>query len=72
LATHGERHYGRCSCSGTYDERWVEVRMTVADTAVVLSDVPQGACPLCGSRIYKAGLLDAIQALMRSPAPPSS
>jgi hypothetical protein len=72
LATNDERHYGRCPCSGSYDQRWVEVRMKIADTTVVLSDIPQGACPLCGSRVYKAGLLDAIEALMRSPAAPSS
>lgn len=66
------RRYGRCPCSGTYEERSVEVRMTIAGTSVVLSDLPQGACPLCGSRIYKAGVLDAIEALMRSQVPPSS
>jgi hypothetical protein len=48
----------------------VEVRMTVEDEVVVLTDVPQGACPECGSRVYKARMLEVIEALMRrKPAP---
>ncbi len=39
--------------------------MTVAGKAVVLSNVPQGACPLCGSRVYKAEVLERIEALMK-------
>jgi hypothetical protein len=57
--------YGRCPCGGVYDNRVVEVRMTVGDKPIVLTDVPQGACPLCGSRVYKAGVLEGIEALMR-------
>jgi len=44
--------------------------MTVAGTVVVLDDVPQGACPLCGSRVYKAGMLEAIEAVMRGERAP--
>jgi hypothetical protein len=44
--------------------------MTVGGERIVLTDVPQGACPLCGSRVYKAGVLEGIEALMRGePAP---
>jgi YgiT-type zinc finger domain-containing protein len=64
--------YGRCPCGGVYEKRLVEVRITVGDESIVLTDVPQGACPLCGSRVYKAGVLEGIEALMRgntAPAP---
>jgi YgiT-type zinc finger domain-containing protein len=56
--------YNRCPCGGIYEHRQVEVRMTVNEMAVVLTDVPQGACPLCGSRVYKAEILAYIEALM--------
>lgn len=59
--------YGRCPCGGTYEHRHVEVRMTVADGRLVtLSDVPQGACRLCGSRVYKVHILDSIETLWHS------
>ena len=32
---------------------------------VVLTDVPQGACPNCGSRVYKAEVLERIETLMK-------
>jgi len=58
--------YGDCPCSGTYEQRRVEVRITSADGELsVLSDVPQGACPICGSRVYKAQILAAIESLLR-------
>jgi YgiT-type zinc finger domain-containing protein len=44
----------------------VEVRMTVGRDKVVLREVPQGACPQCGSRVYKAGVLEQLEALMGS------
>jgi YgiT-type zinc finger domain-containing protein len=56
--------YRKCPCGGTYQERWVEVRMTVTSgEKVTLTDVPQGACPVCGSRVYKAQILDGIETL---------
>jgi YgiT-type zinc finger domain-containing protein len=58
------REFGRCPCGGTYEERMVEVRMTVGGEAIVLTDVPQGACPTCGSRVYKASTLEGIERLM--------
>lgn len=58
-------HYGRCPCTGRYESRSVEVRMTVGGQEVLLPDVPQGACPQCGSRVYKASVLEMIEAVMR-------
>lgn len=58
-------HYGKCPCSGTYEGRSVEVRLTVEGKVVVLEDVPQGACPKCGSRVYKLEVLERIEALMK-------
>ena len=55
--------YGKCPCTGTYESRTVEVRMTVRGEPVVLTDVPQGACPLCGSRVYKTDVLERVEAL---------
>jgi hypothetical protein len=37
--------------------------MTVRGEPVVLTDVPQGACPICGSRVYKTEVLERIEAL---------
>lgn len=53
--------YGKCPCSGEYVPRSVEVRMTVEGKAIVLVDVPQGTCPRCGSRVYKAEVLRRIE-----------
>ena len=63
---YGKKDYGRCPCSGQYEQRFVEVRMTVKEKVVVLTDVPQGACPNCGSRVYKAETLERIESLMKS------
>jgi YgiT-type zinc finger domain-containing protein len=63
---YGRFDYGRCPCSGLYENRFVEVRMTVQSKVVVLTNVPQGACPLCGSRVYKAEVLERIESLMKS------
>lgn len=57
--------YGRCPCTGLYQRRFVEVRMNVKGKAVVLSNVPQGACPQCGSRVYKAEVLERLEGLMK-------
>ena len=43
----------------------MEVRLTVNAKVVVLTDVPQGACPNCGSRVYKAEVLERIESLMK-------
>ncbi len=57
--------YGQCPCGGTYQKRTVQVNMAVDTKPVQLDDVPQGACPQCGSRIYKALLLDCIESVMK-------
>lgn len=58
--------YGSCPCSGFYDNRRVEVRLNVNGRVEILSQIQQGACPLCGSRVYKINVLDRIESLMRS------
>jgi DNA-directed RNA polymerase subunit RPC12/RpoP len=55
--------YGRCPCGGHYTERIVQVNMTVDGERVQLDQVPQGACPTCGSRVYKANVLEELEAL---------
>ena len=64
--------YGRCPCGGTYEPRTVEVRMTVDGTPVVLTDVPQGGCGLCGGRVYSLATLETLEQTMRLPAGPVS
>lgn len=58
--------WGQCPCGGRYENRFVEVNMTVDGRKVTLSDVPQGACPNCGSRVYKAETLARIESAMRN------
>jgi hypothetical protein len=58
--------YGMCPCGGEYEARLVEVRMGER----TLSDVPQGACPLCGSRVYRGDVLAVIEAFYREFAAP--
>lgn len=55
--------YGRCPCTGWYESRSVEVRMQVDSQEVVLTDVPQGACPRCGGRVYKADILEILEVI---------
>jgi YgiT-type zinc finger domain-containing protein len=65
MADYARRDYGRCPCGGVYDNRHVEVRLTVKGKVVVLTDVPQGACPNCGARVYKAEVIERIESLMK-------
>lgn len=65
MADYAKRDYGRCPCGGRYENRYVEVRLTVNGKVVVLTQVPQGACPHCGSRVYKAEVLERIELLMK-------
>lgn len=39
--------------------------MNVNGKTVVLTGVPQGACMMCGSRVYKAEVLERIESLMK-------
>jgi hypothetical protein len=57
--------YGRCPCGGLYEQRLVEVKMNLADEQVLLNEIPQGRCPSCGSRVYKAVVLSALETVMR-------
>ena len=62
---YGRIDYGRCPCKGVYENRFVEVRMTVNAKVVVLTNVPQGVCPMCGSRVYKPETLERLESLMK-------
>lgn len=74
MAEDSHPRFGRCHCGDTYDPREVEVRATVSGQVKTLENVPQGACPNCGARVYKPYTLEVIEvALMRpgagTPAP---
>jgi len=60
--------YGSCLCSGFLDRQSVELPMIVAGRPAVISAVPQGRCEACGSRVYKAGDLAVLEALLRGTA----
>ena len=62
----GAREHGWCTCRGHYEDKRVEVRMTVAGEVLTLTDVAQGACPVCGARVYRPDVLERIEQLMRS------
>jgi YgiT-type zinc finger domain-containing protein len=70
--SNASNQFGACPCGGgRYEERWVEVRMTVDGEVVILTDIPQGVCGNCGSRVYKAGVLEVVEAIMnRRDRPP--
>jgi YgiT-type zinc finger domain-containing protein len=57
--------YGNCPCGGVYEKRLVEVNAAVDGEPRILSDVPQGECPECGSRVYKVVTLEEIEAFVR-------
>jgi hypothetical protein len=50
--------YGNCGCGAEYDAHLAEVRFA----AGVLYDVPQAICPNCGARVYKATVIERIEA----------
>jgi len=56
--------YGTCPCGGKYKTRQVEVRTTIGSKLVILNEVPQGACPQCGSRVYKAEVLARVETFL--------
>jgi len=72
MASFGEVEYGKCLCGGHFEGRSVDVRMTVSGRAIILPDVPQGVCPICSSRVYKAQVLECIESLMRNEPSPES
>jgi YgiT-type zinc finger domain-containing protein len=65
MADYAKPEYGRCPCTGYYQGRQVEVRLNVRGKAVVLTHVPQGACMSCGSRVYKAEIMERIESLLK-------
>jgi hypothetical protein len=58
--------YGYCPCTGTYEHRFIEVELSVAQRNVVIKDIPQGECPICGSQVYKMQVMERIETLMRA------
>jgi hypothetical protein len=61
-----------CPCGGRYEEKLVEVNMTVEEERRTITDVAQRACPSCGSRVYLPSTLERIESLMRSGSPAAS
>lgn len=59
--------FGRCPCGGAYARRTVEVRV-----AGKPYPVEQGSCPACGSRVYSAAALCAVEAAIRGRTAPNS
>jgi hypothetical protein len=53
--------YGRCTCGGVFEKRFVEIQMGPAERKVVWRGMAQGACPNCGARVYKMFLLELIE-----------
>ena len=49
-----------CPCGGAYEQKYVEVR----GGGEVLSYVRQGACPVCGSRVYDRPTLERIESII--------
>jgi len=43
--------------------------MNVGRSTVLFTDFPQGACPLCGSRVYKAEVLEIHEAILKGDRP---
>jgi YgiT-type zinc finger domain-containing protein len=58
-----------CPCGGRYEDKLVEVNMTVEEERRTITNVAQRACPSCGSRVYSPATLERIESLMRSGSP---
>jgi YgiT-type zinc finger domain-containing protein len=72
MASLSEIEHGKCPCGGQFENREVEVTISVSSPAIVLSGVSQGVCPICGSRVYKARVLECIESVMREGSVPQS
>jgi hypothetical protein len=66
-----DSEYGVCPCTGTFESILVQVSMTVGDEQVQLDGVSQGRCRRCGSRVYKAAVLEELESLLRGEEPPT-
>lgn len=65
--------YGTCPFGGKYESRMVEITIKgVGDEPVVLKNVPRGVCPVCGSYVHKAQVLERIEAIMRGTTLPET
>jgi len=60
--------YGKCPCGGVYQRKLVDVTATVQGESATMTDVPQGACPMCGSVVYKTITLEEVEAFVRGRA----
>jgi YgiT-type zinc finger domain-containing protein len=69
MTTSKALEWGACPCGGQYENRMVEIRMKVKDQPIVLAEVPQGFCSRCGSRVYKAEVLERIESVMKAESP---
>jgi hypothetical protein len=58
--------YGMCPCGADYEPRLVTVRFGDTGPEEQLQDVPQGVCPACGSHVFKADQLEAMEAAFRA------
>ena len=57
--------YNGCPCGGTFESRFIDVTFRQFNPPVKLARVPQGVCPKCGSRVYKAEIMDLLESVMR-------
>jgi hypothetical protein len=56
--------FGNCRwCKEGFEYNSVEVEIEADEGDYTLTDVPQGYSPSCGSRVYKAGMLERIEAI---------
>jgi hypothetical protein len=61
--------FGSCPCGiGNFEWRWVEMEMKVGSASVHLESVPQAACPVCTSLVYKAEDLERLEEILRGEA----
>jgi YgiT-type zinc finger domain-containing protein len=54
----------RCPCGGEYTEQMTQINIDTGSGVVALSHVAQFVCQTCGSRVYKAGELELIEAVL--------
>jgi len=54
--------YGACACGAELEARLVDVSFSGSDPPEGLRSVPQAMCGSCGTRIYKAVVIERIEA----------
>jgi YgiT-type zinc finger domain-containing protein len=60
----------RCACGGTFEEHMVTATFKTPEGDVQIQDVPQGRCPMCGSRVYPSRVLARIECAYKAELPP--